>query len=339
MTMATIRRIHPEKHSDIFEKVHKIFTTHVDAKPHHLVGMSLWALHTHIYGQYNKTPRLSMLSPVHNCGKSTVLDILGSMVWNAKRIIDPSVASTFRLAPEHTLLMDEVDNMSIIRNMRAILNDGHSFGGSVVRVGKDGTVISYPVFGPVAFAGIGRIPATLMSRSLVIRLHRSNKVMERFKTLEQYHANDLIEWSENVKLNPDPLMPNALVGRDADKWRPLIAVADSFNQGVLARDTAVAFINEGDTLDIKESVLRDTQKVFLRIKLNVISVDTLFAKLQEDKEGEFEIDYINQKVTKIAIGRMLVEFQIRSKVYRLNGGIPQRCWFKEDFEEMWQRYA
>jgi hypothetical protein len=336
--MATIHKINPPKGPEVFERVHKIFTTHVDAKPHHLVGMSLWALHTHIYGQYNKTPRLSMLSPVHNCGKSTVLDILASMTWNPKRIIDPSVASTFRLAPEHTLLMDEVDNMSIIRNMRAILNDGHSFGGSVVRVSA-GNVISYPVFGPVAFAGIGRIPATLMSRSLIIRLHRSTKVMERFKSLEQYHATDLIDWAEHVKLNPDPQMPKQLVGRDADKWRPLIAVADAFNQGVLARETAIAFLNEGDTLDIKEAVLRDTQKLFSKTKLNIVSVDQFFGKLQEDRDGDLEVDYVGQKITKLAVGRILAEFQIKAKNFRLNGGIPQRCWFKEDFEEMWQRYA
>ena len=158
-----------------FEQLVGFFAKYVDAKPHYLVGIALWALHTHIYNQYNKSPRLAILSPVPNCGKSTVLDILGAMVWNSKRVSDPTVASTFRLASSHTLLIDEVDNMSIIKNMRSILNDGHSVGGSVTRTGKDGEVISYPVYGPVALAGIGKLPATLMSRSLVIRLHRSTK--------------------------------------------------------------------------------------------------------------------------------------------------------------------
>src|ERR1700722_100079 len=121
-----------------------IFARHIDvgtephAKPHYLVGLALWAFHTHIYNQYSKSPRLGILSPVPNCGKSTVLDIIGAMAWNSKRMIDPTVASTFRLANSHTLLIDEVDNMSIIKNMRSILNDGHSVGGSVTRTGKDG---------------------------------------------------------------------------------------------------------------------------------------------------------------------------------------------------------
>lgn len=322
-----------------FDIIAGIFAKHVDAKPHYLTGISLWALHTHIYNQYNKTPRLSVLSPVHNCGKSTVLDILGSMTWHSKRIIDPTVASTFRLANDHTLLMDEVDNMSIIRSMRSILNDGHTFGGCVVRVAPDKTVVEYPIYGPVAFAGIGRIPATLMSRSLVIRLHRSNKVMERFKTTGQEYEIELHKWAEKVKLEKDPQMPAFLIGRDADKWRPLLAIADYFNRGEVAREAAREFINEGNALDIKESVLRDTARVFDRIKLAIITTDAMHHILQEDKEGEFEVDYVELKITKRAIGNMLADFQIKSKPHRWNNGAPQRCWFKEDFEEMWNRYA
>ena len=96
-------------------QVVNIFARHMDAKPHYLIGLSLWAFHTHIYNQYSKSPRLSILSPVPNCGKTTVLDILNAMVWNPRRMIDPTVASTFRLANSHTLLIDEVDNMSALR--------------------------------------------------------------------------------------------------------------------------------------------------------------------------------------------------------------------------------
>src|SRR3984957_8306591 len=83
-------------------QVVSIFAEYIDAQPHYLVGLALWALHTHIYTQYDKSPRLTISSPVANCGKSTVLDILGAMVWNPKRVSDPSVASMFRLASSHT---------------------------------------------------------------------------------------------------------------------------------------------------------------------------------------------------------------------------------------------
>ena len=53
-----------------FEQLTGVFAKYVDAKPHYLVGLALWALHTHIYNQYHKSPRLAILSPVPNCGKS-----------------------------------------------------------------------------------------------------------------------------------------------------------------------------------------------------------------------------------------------------------------------------
>ena len=321
------------------EQIVGFFATYVDTKPHYLVGLALWAFHSHIYNQYSRSPRLAILSPVPNCGKSKVLDILGAMVWNPKRLIDPTVASTFRLASAHTLLIDEVDNMSILKNMRSILNDGHSVGGCVPRTGKDGKVISYPVYGPVALAGIGRLPATLMSRSLIIRMHRSTKAMERFTLREQYFAADFYAWAEQADLNPDPKMPTKLVGREADKWRPLIAIADYFDRGEIARDFALEFLKESDTLDIKESVLRDTEKVFNRAKTNILSADTLYQKLVEDNDGEFDVDYIEDKMTKRVIGNILAEFQIRSRPHRYKGGAPKRCWFREDFEEMWERYS
>lgn len=126
---------------------------------------------------------------------------------------------------------------------------------------------------------------------------------------------------------------------DADKWRPLIAIADSLYQGDLARKVALEFINESKTTDIKEMVLRDTQKVFNKVRTSTLTADALYQKLREDKGGEYEVDYVEQKLTKRGIGNILAEFQIRSRPHRYGGGPPKKCWFKEDFEEMWERYT
>lgn len=323
------------------DQVVKVFDTYMDAKPHYMWGAALWALHTHVFMQYDKSPRLTILSPVPNCGKSTVLNILGAMAWESKRVIDPSEASLLRLANKHSLLIDEVDNMSIVKRMRSILNDGHSFGGSVSRVQPDKTVVNWPVYGPVALAGIGKVPATLMSRSVVIRLHRSSKPLERFSPREHYYASQLHRWAEHSgqNLDPDPKMPLSMVGRNADKWRPLIAIADYFGRGHLVRSMALTYMNESATLDIRESVLRDTQKVFTKTKAKIITTDYLCETLREDKDGDFEVDYTEHKVTKRVLGNILVEFQIRSRPYRHQRGPVQRCWFREDFEEMWTRYS
>jgi len=314
-----------------------ISTRYVDVQPHYHWGIALWALHTHIYTQYARSPRLAVLSPVHESGKSTVLNVLEALVWNYKRMSDPSVASIYRLASSHTLLIDEVDNMPITKNMRSALNDGDSRGASVTRAEKDG-VKTYQIYGPVALSGIGRLPVTLMSRSVIINIYRSAKAMPKFGSGEHYFASKLHDWAKQVNLNQDPQMPTQCIGRKGDKWRSLIAIADSFDRGQKAREVALQFINEGYKPDIKEQVLRDTQKVFNLAKTNILTTDALYQKLLEDTEGEYEVDYVEEKITKRVIGNHLSDFRIRSRPHRYEGNAPQKCWFKEDFEEMWKRY-
>ena len=101
---------------------------------------------------------------------------------------------------------------------------------------------------------------------------------------------------------------------------------------------AIEFLKESATLDIKEQVLRDTQKVFDSEKVNILTIDTLYQKLREDKDGEYEVDYVDQKVTKRKIGDILAIFKIRSRQHRF-GATNTKCWFREDFEEMWERFT
>ena len=206
--------------ANILETICGVLARHIDAKPHHTVGLSLWAIHTHVYRQFDKSPRLAILSPVPNCGKSSVLNILNSMVARPEKLVDPTIASTFRLAGDHTLLLDEVDNMSIMKSMKAILNNGHEVGGSVPRTGKDGEVIKYPVYGPLALAGIGRLPVTLMSRSIIIPMHRSTIQQEIFDPRIGFYSEEIARWAELVSLDQNPRMPAQIIGRDADKMAP-----------------------------------------------------------------------------------------------------------------------
>jgi hypothetical protein len=161
------------------------------------------ALHTHIYRKCDKSPRLAILSPVYDCGKSTVLNILNSMVWNPEKLIDPTISSTFRLAGDRSLLLDEVDNMSIMKSMKAILNNGHEVGGFVPRTDKELGVIRYPVYGPLALAGIGRLPVTLMSRSIIVHMHRSTAQMEIFSPKTRV-GTDVVEERGELFLLPLP---------------------------------------------------------------------------------------------------------------------------------------
>lgn len=337
--MGTLSSTNLHEDTNILDQVCGAFARHIDAEPHHIVGLGLWALHTHIYNQFPKSPRLAIISPVANCGKSTVLNILNSMVSNPEKLIDPSVSSTFHLAGNRTLLLDEGDNMSIVKSMRAILNNGHEIGGFVPRMGKDGEVIKHQVYGPLALASIGRLPVTLMSRSLVIPMHRSNKQLEVFNPREAFYFAEIERWAQRVNLDPNPVMPAQIIGRDRDKWTPLIAVGHAVDRSMLAYETMSEFYKEKSIPDIKESLLRDVNKVFIEAQKDILTTEMLLSGLLTLEESE--VDWSEEKLTKTKIARILREFQIENSVYRYpdGTGTPTRCWFKKDFEKMWKRYA
>lgn len=338
-----------DKREPTFDLIYQIFKRHIDAESHYLVACSLWALHTHIYRKFNVTPRLALLSPVPNCGKSTVLDILQEIIWNPEYLIDPTSAALYRTANEATLLIDEADNMLIVRNMRAILNAGHKAGGSVNRVmGKH--LVKFPVYAPVALAAIGSLPNTIMSRAIVIHMHRADPKAKIVRFDKEAQAQDLIIakseallWANQVQLNPDPPLPVKLGGRTADNWRVLIAIADSLDRGEIARNAALKFLLEYKSPDIKIALLSDIRTIFDMNQTRILPSRVLLDTLMTLEDSEYE--WSEHQLTQAKMGRMLNDFQIksqniwwpenahRSQQQRLRG------YARIDFEAMWRRYA
>jgi hypothetical protein len=79
--------------------------------------------------------------------------------------------------------------------------------------------------------------------------------------------------------------------------------------------------------------------VFNATKAKILNTETLYQNLRKDKDGEHEVDYIEQKITKRNIGDALSAFEIKSRPHRYKSGAPTKCWFREDFEEMWERFV
>ena len=59
--------------------VHHLLEEYVALKPHEYIAVSLWALHTHVYECFMVTPRLALRSPIADCGKTTLLDVLSRL--------------------------------------------------------------------------------------------------------------------------------------------------------------------------------------------------------------------------------------------------------------------
>ena len=151
---------------------------------HSETAVTLWAAHTHLVGAFESTPRLALLSPEKQCGKSRTLELLELLTAGAETLSDASPAYLYRRigAGPVTILLDEADAIwkrgksdETAEALRSIVNAGHRRSATVGRVemnGQAAKLTRFRVYAPAAIAGIGNLPDTIMDRAVVIRMRR-----------------------------------------------------------------------------------------------------------------------------------------------------------------------
>lgn len=213
------------------------------------VAVALWDAHAHLLDCFDSTPRLAFLSPEPGSGKSRALEIVETLVPQPMVAVNASAAALFRAVSgaegRPTILFDEIDTVfgpkaGDNEELRGFLNAGHRRSGVTYRCVGDGgnqSVQAFPSYAGVAVAGLGSLPDTILTRSVIIRMRRrarNEKVQpfrQRIHTKEGNVLRDrLAQWADSVRDLVDgvfPDMPDEVTDRPADVWEPLIAVADA----------------------------------------------------------------------------------------------------------------
>jgi putative DNA primase/helicase len=201
---------------------------------------ALWIVHTYLLDVFSISPRLGVVSPTKRCGKTTLLDVLGCLVLRSLPAANVTAAAVFRVIEMYhpTLLVDEAD--TFLRDndeLRGVINSGHRKGGKVLRtVGEDHEPRAFSTYGACAVALIGTLPDTLHDRSVPIDLKRRLKTeqIEPFRCDRAGHldvlARKAARWTADhaVRIGElDPELPAEIINREADNWRPLLAIADA----------------------------------------------------------------------------------------------------------------
>jgi putative DNA primase/helicase len=203
--------------------------------------VAFWVLHTHTLDACPISPRLAITSPDKNCGKTTLLEVIGRLVPHPLTSSNTSTAAIFRTieAAHPTLLIDEADTFLYGKDdMCGILNSGHRRSSAFVMrvVGEAHEPSKFSTWAATAIAMIGRLPSTLEDRSLPVRMRR-RRHDETVTRLRADSCPDLdllarkaARWAaDNIEAlrGADPDVPSSLQNRAADNWRPLIAIADA----------------------------------------------------------------------------------------------------------------
>jgi hypothetical protein len=353
----------PENGADLLDQVQAFITQYVAFPAHAAVAATLWAGHAHGLDYFESTPRIGFLAPEKACGKSRALEVLALLVPNPMDAVNCTPAALFRSVVDHpTILYDEIDTVfgpkaKDNEEVRGLLNAGHRRTGKAWRCVGEGTkqkVVAFPAYCAVAFAGIGLLPDTLMSRTIGIAMRRRlpDEKVEPFRIREAeepgHELRDrLANWmttSEGALNGAWPDMPEGVSDRDADVWESLLAVADAAagHWPQTARDACEALVkaakgNGVESLGVR--LLRDLYAVFEAADqpdgMWTESVLTKLCDLDESPWRTLKKD--NSPIDARYLANLLRPYDVRSGGVRI-GEHVLKGYSRLDLWDSWRRY-
>jgi putative DNA primase/helicase len=218
----------------------------------------LWVLFAHAHDAFVISPILSISSPTKRSAKTRLLEALSAVVPRPLLVSHATAAALFRAIDAYcpTLLVDEAD--TFIRrseDLRSVLNSGHTRSSARI-VRAAGT---YSTWAPKVIALIGSLPDTVQDRAISIRIQRKGPG-EKVERLRQDELVDMdlraraAGWAAehlDALSSANPAVPESLGDRQADCWRPLLALADILGEDWprRARDAAVTLSRLADEDD------------------------------------------------------------------------------------------
>ncbi|WP_431781569.1 DUF3631 domain-containing protein [Streptomyces chumphonensis] len=335
------------------------------------VAVTLWDAHAHLIDCFDSTPRIAFLSPEPGSGKSRALEIVETLVPNRLVAAHATANAMYRAVGdgEHlpTVLFDEVDTIfgpkaGDNEPLRGFINAGHRRGVGVLRCVGDGSnqeAKMFETFCAVAMAGLGSLPDTILTRSVIIRMRKRapNEDVEsyRLRTHEpQGHAlrDQLAAWADQVRDQVDgawPAMPEGITDRPADVWEPLLAVADAAggHWPQRARAACVELVHaarEGDKASVGVHLLTDLRdQVFCGADRMPTAAILECLHAIEDAPWA-DMDGNGKPLTARGLSKLLGDYvtsenkPIRPRSIRTAGGVP-KGYYAEDLTDAWLRYC
>jgi Protein of unknown function (DUF3631) len=321
------------------------------------IAHTLWIVHAHLMDEWETTPRIAFLSAEPASGKTRALEITELLVPMPVVAVNMSVSYLFRKIGSGdvppTILYDEIDTIfgpkaKEHEEIRALLNAGHRRGAVAGRCVVKGNIVQteeLPAYSAVALAGLGWLPDTILSRSIIIRMRRrkADEKIEPFR--RRLHAPQgarvrlLVEaWARQSHKITWPDLPPEIQDRDADSWEPLIAIADlaGGEWPELARTAAVALVavskDAEPSLGIRlladlRTVFADHEQMATKVILRAL-VD-----IEESPWGDLKGKAIDER----GLARRLRQYGIKSRQIRV-GDVTLKGYIRAELADAWLRY-
>lgn len=324
------------------------------------VAHVLWIAHAHMMDAWESTPRIAFLSPEPGSGKTRALEISELLVPRPVEAVNVTAPYLFRKVADEagapTILFDEIDTIfgpkaKDNEEIRGLLNAGHRRGAVAGRCVVRGKIVEteeIPAYCAVALAGLGDLPDTILTRSVIIRMRRRSpeETVEPYRRRVHKPEGDAVKdqlagWASFVSADIGeawPEMPAGVKDRDADVWEPLLAVADAAggHWPERARVSCVSLVSASKTstpsLGIR--LLSDMKLVFgFSERMSTKGIIETLCSLPEAPWGDLR----GKSITDNGLADRLRPYGIKSKQIRI-GDWTGKGYDRSDFYDAWQRY-
>ena len=359
-----VELLRDERGDHLLGLVENLLQRYVVMGEHERVAVVLWVAHTHAVEAADITPYVAVTSAVMRAGKSNLMTLCGCLAPSPLASANATAAVLYRTIdddPATTLFLDEVDAWLTGRNgsesaeaIRGILNAGFERGGRASRMEGQGAAMQvrhYSVFCPKMVAGIGTLPATVMDRSVPIRMKRKHRgePVERFRRQKVRDEAEplrprLASWTARrvgSLANARPDLPDALDDRAQDMWEPLLAIADAAGGSWPARARAAALaLSAGRGAEDgsePERLLADIFTVFSDSGHRLPS-SVMCDRLNAIEEGPWGGKRRGEGLDPRGLAKLLRGFDIVPGNIRLPDGKTPKGYRREQFLDAWSRH-
>ena len=337
----------------LFQALTERIRKHVVVTANQAVVVALWVMFTWVHDKAAvHSPILLVTSPEPNCGKSTLLGVIGYLVSRSLVSVSIKGPALFRSIEKWhpTFVIDEADT-ALVNNddLKEVVNSGWTRGQSVVRCDPE-TYDPRPfsTFAPKAIGMKGRnLPDATLSRAIIVELRRK---LPADQVRDFAHVDDasfaelrrmLQRWADDngTKLaSAEVTIPDSFHNRVRANWKLLLAIAELAGAADKARQAAIAIEDIKATFDasIGVELLHDIGTVFEGH--DVLFTRTLIAKLVDEEERPWAAyGRAGVPITDRQVAKLLGSFGIISTSVRI-GEATAKGYRRADFADAWTRY-
>ena len=324
--------------------------------------VALWIVMTWLHDRLDLSPFLHLTSATRRCGKSALLEVIGTLVHRPLMTSHATVAAIFRLIERDgpTLLLDEIDRRFKAADAAALIGIINSSqrreSAHIYRcTGGDHELKSFATWCPKAFAGIGHLPDTVMDRSVVLRLERqapgtAPRWRDHDRDLVTALQRRILRWvTDNddaiLATRSDVTFPDALHDRARDAWEILLAIGHVAGGQWAASGRAWAACvyvdadaeNEGGP---EEQLLADLRAVFhSEGDPPALATRSILDALHQMDSRPWSRYEKGKRLSPHGLAKLLKPFQVTPNTVRLADGGIRKGYKHDALDPLWKAYC